>query len=86
MTIKTAKITDRLFFGKSKDNKASFGSDKSFESFGSMDENQPIVIMNPNEYTVENDDPKDDCEIIEEEKANESIVDFEMQQDVNLQI
>lgn len=39
---------------KGKKHKDSFSSGSSFSSFGSMDENQAILIVNPNEYTVSN--------------------------------
>jgi hypothetical protein len=33
-------------------NKGSFGSTSSFSSFGSMDASDALIIVNPNEYTV----------------------------------
>ena len=41
---------------KDKKNKGSFGSDASFESFGSMEENEPVIIVNPNTFTQEDED------------------------------
>lgn len=35
-----------------KNNKNSFSSDGSFSSFGSMTENQAILVVNPNDYTL----------------------------------
>lgn len=88
--IQTAHITNRLLLGEQfndvnprkslKDkNKGSFGSDCSFESFGSLDENEPVIIVNPNCYTyqVECDDQFD--QIKEADKLDESVIDFQAQ-------
>ena len=71
--IQTAKITNKLIFGQNtKANKSSFGSDKSFESFGSMDEKEPIVILNPNQFTIEDGDfIEDGNDSLEEEKEDD---------------
>ena len=34
-------------------NKASFGSSSSFDSFGSMGEEEAIIIVNPSQYTLD---------------------------------
>jgi len=71
--IQTAKVTNKLLFGpNTKANKSSFGSDKSFESFGSMDEKEPVLILNPNQFTVEDADFVDyGNDSLEEEKEDE---------------
>lgn len=73
--IQTAHITNRLLLGFKQDtdtkkvnekkNKGSFGSDASFESFGSMDEHEPVIILNPNQYTQHEDDGEDFDRIVE---------------------
>jgi len=60
-------------------NKGSFSSDGSFESFGSMDENDAVIIVNPNCYTCKKEDVEDGRTldaIIEEDKIDESMMDF----------
>ena len=57
--MKHATITSSNIFGKTDDlqnlgkkNSDSFGSTDSFKSFGSMDEKDEVLIMNPCDYTI----------------------------------
>jgi len=52
----TSTIDSRKLFGMSRPKNlqsSSFGSAGSFSSFGSMEEDSALVIMNPNEYTIQ---------------------------------
>lgn len=51
-----------------------------------MDENEPVIIMNPNCYTYENDEPEDLDKIIEDSQykvLENGYLDFEAQQEAN---
>ena len=70
-------------------NKGSFGSDCSFESFGSLDENEPVIIVNPNCYTYQMEDEFNQQQfdkISHEDKLEESVLDFQAQQVANYEI
>lgn len=95
---KPAATTGKSPNGKS--NKGSFGSDNSFESFGSMENGEPLFILNPFEYTVHHSKPTDELngdigETVDNkpygkktDEAHDSSVmaDFEAQQDINWRI
>lgn len=54
-----------------------------------MDENEPVIILNPNCYTYQLDDGTDGKtidSIVEEDKIDESIMDFVAQQAANFEI
>ena len=64
-------------------NKGSFSSDSSIESFGSMDENEPVIILNPNCFTHNDEEANTDI-IKEQDEGN--LMDFISQQEANLEI
>lgn len=49
VVIKTAIVSNKHL----KQNSSSFGSVESFESFGSMEGDDPLVVLNPNDFTVQ---------------------------------
>lgn len=54
-------------------NKGSFSSDGSIESFGSMDSNEPVIIVNPNCFT--HNDEEANGEITKEQDEG-NLMDF----------
>ena len=78
--IRTAIVNNNLILGTDKDLRAkffknlgwkqsqsSFGSTESFESFGSMGEDEAVIILNPCDYTVYETDRENHEEIDEED-------------------
>ena len=88
VTIRTVTIGNNLFnsnltewldrASRPKEISGSFGSDNSVESFGSLDGEEPLAIMNPGMYTVHKNSPKN--------LGKEAIAEFKVQEDINWSI
>lgn len=77
VAVRVARVKGEVLLG---------AADDSFESCEGMDDGEPIVVMNPNQFTVED-------EVAPEDKIEKSIVtndteyvDFQTQQQVNFRI
>ena len=83
--IKTAFISNKLILGPwfpemkfNKDpKKKSFGSDSSFSSFGSMGTEDPVLILNPSGFTLDQDFPKPTSSFDKIEEEHSEIEDKE---------